>query len=139
MARKASTTTAETRARHGSLVCPHCLNNQKRQEAAQDAVDRHVWRTDDSGDRETNLQDLITNLMHLAFRDGYDWNDLTRKATANFNVEYGPRCCRCFTGTPDAIAQQIVDAIREARATDAFDAGVKLGSAAYHRAQKARA
>lgn len=49
---------------------------------------RHYDETDPSG-----LQDLLSDLMHLCERNGWDFTDLLRVATDNFNAELmDPEC-----------------------------------------------
>lgn len=37
-------------------------------------------------DRETALQDVLTDLMHLAVAHGWDWDDLQDRARRQFEV-----------------------------------------------------
>ena len=43
-----------------------------------------------SGDDYCAVQDLITNLMHLADKCGWNANELARRAVANFEHETSP-------------------------------------------------
>jgi ribosomal silencing factor RsfS len=62
--------------------------NQKRADAAFDAVERHNWRREsgthinkrNEEEYECAIVDLLTNLRHLCDRDGFDYYRLDKIA-----------------------------------------------------------
>jgi hypothetical protein len=62
----------------------HDTPNQQRASYVTDmlAINEHYGDTE-----QTNLQDLLSDLMHLCWGKGYDFTDILRVATDNFNAE----------------------------------------------------
>lgn len=61
------------------------VNNEKRADWAQLAVDR--FRRACSTDKEDAIADLITNLLHLADREGFDPIHQLERGRMNYEAE----------------------------------------------------
>jgi hypothetical protein len=63
-------------------------DNEQRAHWAAIAVDAFAKETGMSEeDGSTCIQDLITDLQHLCYQCGLDWEEITRIANANFEAE----------------------------------------------------
>ena len=69
------------------LTCEACQENWRRIKNARIAIRAMTEMTDSSGDAETDLMDLIVNLMHLSYCEGWDFENLLTHAKDHYEEE----------------------------------------------------
>ena len=62
-------------------------DNDKRAQVAKDVLEHMSDTMGDNGDLGDNLTDLLTNLMHLAEREGLDFNNHLHRARNHYEAE----------------------------------------------------